>query len=118
MMKGSLDFFRGTSWEGKDRWPRRSNQAGRVPRWRQAEGGAPWSISCNAPSRSRSPRWPSVGPAWRLDLRDRLRRPPDATHLQEHTNGFSDTARWQTPPDGICPGIGDLDFLRFIGHGP
>jgi hypothetical protein len=45
LMKGSLDFFRETSWEDKDRWPRRSNQAGRVPRWRKAEGGVRWSIS-------------------------------------------------------------------------
>jgi hypothetical protein len=27
-MKGSLDFFRETSWEGKERWPRRTPPGG------------------------------------------------------------------------------------------
>src|SRR5262249_42450451 len=44
--------------------------------------------------------------------------PPNATHLQEHTNDFAGTARWQTPLDDICPGVRDLDLLQFIGHGP
>jgi hypothetical protein len=64
MMKGSLDFFRGTLWEGKDRRPRRSNRAGRVPPWSKAEGRVPWSISCNTASRSRSRQFPWV---WRGD---------------------------------------------------
>ena len=38
-------------------------------------------------------------------------------NLQEHTDDFPVTALWQTLRDGICPGIGNLDLLRFIGHG-